>query len=233
MEGLVAPEAANNAAIGGAFIPMLTLGIPGDSVTAILIGALTIQGLQPGPLLLTNTPNLFYFIVGSLVLANIFLLLFGLTGIRIFAKIVEIPKGILMPAIVILSVIGVYSLNNSLYDIFWMVGFGVLGYFLKRYDFPVAPAVLGIILASLLEKNFRRAVIMHGSMAGILKALFTSPISLILLAVIVFMLLSQRKRVLAVEEELEEEALEEEILYEKAAEASGMAEDPEKEEKES
>ncbi|MBR2778681.1 MAG: tripartite tricarboxylate transporter permease [Firmicutes bacterium] len=228
MEGLVAPEAANNAAIGGAFIPMLTLGIPGDSVTAILIGALTIQGLQPGPLLLTNTPDLFYFIVGSLVLANIFLLVFGLTGIRIFAKIVEIPKGILMPAIVILSVIGVYSLNNSLYDIFWMVGFGVLGYFLKRYDFPVAPAVLGIILASLLEKNFRRAVIMHGSIAGILKAMFTSPISLILLAVIVFMLLSQRKHVLAVEEELEEEALEEEILYEKAAEASGEAEGPEK-----
>ena len=194
VEGLVAPEAANNANIGGAFIPMLTLGIPGDSVTAILIGALTIHGLQPGPTLMSSTPELFYYIVGALVLANIFLLVFGLTGVRIFTKLVEIPRGILLPGIVILSVIGVYSINNSIYDIFWMVGFGVLGYFLKRYDYPVAPAVLGIILASLIEKNFRRAIILDGTIPSLILHCFTSPISLILILIIVFMFVSQNQR---------------------------------------
>lgn len=194
MEGLVAPEAANNANIGGAFIPMLTLGIPGDSVTAILIGALTIHGLQPGPTLMTSTPDLFYYIVGALILANIFLLIFGLTGIKIFAKIVEIPKGILLPSIVILSVVGVYAINNNIYDIFWMAGFGILGYFLKRYDYPVAPAVLGIILATLIEKNFRRAIILDGSIPGIILGCFTSPISLFLVLVIAFMIIIQNPR---------------------------------------
>lgn len=194
IEGLVAPESANNANIGGAFIPMLTLGIPGDSVTAILIGALTIHGLQPGPTLMTNTPDLFYYIVGALVLANIFLLVFGLTGIRIFAKLVEIPRGILLPGIVILSVIGVYAINNSIYDIFWMVGFGILGYFLKRYDYSVAPTVLGLILASLIEKNFRRSIILDGSVGGMIVNCFTSPISLVLVLIIAFMLITQSER---------------------------------------
>lgn len=195
MEGLIAPESANNACIGGAFIPMLTLGIPGDSVTAILIGALTIHGLQPGPTMMSGTPDLFYYIIGALLLANVFLLIFGLTGVKIFTKIVEIPKGILLPSIIILSVIGVYSINNSLYDIFWMVGFGVLGYFMKRYEYPVAPAVLGIILASLIEKNFRRAVIMDGDIFHMLLSMVTHPISLVLILIIVFMLVSQQRKV--------------------------------------
>ncbi|MCR4601636.1 MAG: tripartite tricarboxylate transporter permease [Clostridia bacterium] len=195
MEGLIAPESANNACIGGAFIPMLTLGIPGDSVTAILIGALTIHGLQPGPTMMSGTPDLFYYIIGALLLANVFLLIFGLTGVKIFTKIVEIPKGILLPSIIILSVIGVYSINNSLYDIFWMVGFGVLGYFMKRYEYPVAPAVLGIILASLIEKNFRRAVIMDGDIFNMLLSMVTHPISLVLILIIVFMLVSQQRKV--------------------------------------
>lgn len=194
IEGLVAPEAANNANIGGAFIPMLTLGIPGDSVTAILIGALTIHGMQPGPTLMSSTPDLFYYIIGALVLANIFLLIFGLTGVKIFARLVEIPRGILLPAIVVLSVIGVYAINNSLYDIFWMVGFGVFGYFLKRYDYPVAPAVLGIILAKLIENNFRRAIILDGTIPSMVLHCFTSPISLILILIIVFMLVSQNQK---------------------------------------
>jgi putative tricarboxylic transport membrane protein len=97
-EGLVAPESANNAAIGGAFIPMLTLGIPGDAVTAVIIGALFIHGLKPGPMLMVETPHLFWFTVGNMVLANIFLLIFGLTGVRVFAKIMECPKSILSPS---------------------------------------------------------------------------------------------------------------------------------------
>lgn len=191
VEGLVAPEAANNAAIGGAFIPMLTLGIPGDAVTAVMIGALTIHGLKPGPNLMTTTPDLFYLIVGCLLIASIALVIFGLTGIKIFTKIVEIPKGILLPVIIILSVVGAYAINNSLYDIFWMLGFGVLGYFLKRFDYPVAPAVLGIILTKLLEENYRRGILLKKSVAGLFGSLFTSPITFILFVLIVVMFTTQ------------------------------------------
>ncbi|MCJ7836724.1 tripartite tricarboxylate transporter permease [Cuneatibacter sp. NSJ-177] len=193
IEGLIAPESANNATIGGAFIPMLTLGIPGDAVTAVMIGALTIHGLKPGPMLMTDTPHLFYYIVMSFVIANIFLLIFGLTGVKIFTKIVEIPKGILFPAIVILSVVGSYAINNSLYDIFWMLGFGVLGYILKRYDYPVAPAVLGIILAELIETNYRRAIILEKTIPNLLLSFFKHPISIVLVLIIAFMFLSQSK----------------------------------------
>lgn len=191
IEGLVAPESANNATIGGAYIPMLTLGIPGDAVTAVMIGALTIHGLKPGPMLMIDTPHLFYYIVMSFLIANFFLLIFGLTGIKIFTKIIEIPKGILFPIIIILSVIGCYAINNNMYDIFWMLGFGVLGYFLKRYDYPVAPAVLGIILAKLIETNFRRAIIMEKTIPNLLISYFTHPISLFLVLLIVSMLVSQ------------------------------------------
>ena len=185
VEGLVAPESANNAAIGGAFIPMLTMGIPGDAVTAVILGGLYIHGLKPGPMLMTETPHLFYLIVSTLAISNIFLLVFGLTGVKIFTKLVEIPKGRLLPIIIILSVVGSYAVNNNLYDIFWMVGFGIIGYLLKMYDYPVAPAVLGIILANLIETNYRRAVITSGSVLGFIGSIFTSPISVVLLLIIV------------------------------------------------
>ncbi|MGF6905770.1 tripartite tricarboxylate transporter permease [Fusobacterium sp. PH5-44] len=191
IEGLVAPESANNAAIGGAFIPMLTLGIPGDAVTAVMIGALTIHGLKPGPNLMRTTPDLFYLIVSCLAFATIFLLIFGLTGVKIFTKIVEIPKGILLPIIIILSVVGSYAINNSLFDVYWMLGFGLLGYFLKRFDYPVAPCVLGIILTKLLEENYRRGVLLKKSISGLVGSIFTSPISLILFLLIVVMFTTQ------------------------------------------
>lgn len=193
-EGIVAPESANNAAIGGAFIPMMTLGIPGDSVTAILIGALTIHGLRPGPMLMREQPEFFWVMVGCLFLANIFLVFFGLTGIRIFSKVVEIPKAIILPIIIVLSVIGAYSINQNVYDIYWMIAFGVLGYFMKMYDYPVATMVLGVILSPIIDANFRRAVAMeHGSLWGFAVSLFTHPISLILLMFIIFMVLYQAK----------------------------------------
>jgi putative tricarboxylic transport membrane protein len=193
IEGIIAPETANNAAIGGAFIPMLTLGIPGDAVTAVLIGALTIHGLRPGPTLMNDTPDLFYFIVSCLAFGCVFLLLFGLTGIRLFAKIVEIPKGILMPLITILSVVGAYAINNNLYDIFWMLGFGLLGFLLKKFDYPIGPVVLGVILCHLLEDNFRRGVMLNGSIPALFLNIFKSPISLILFLTIVVMFITQSK----------------------------------------
>jgi putative tricarboxylic transport membrane protein len=194
MEGLVAPESANNAAIGGAFIPMLTLGIPGDAVTAIIIGALFIHGLKPGPMLMVESPEVVWLIVGGLFVSNVFLLIFGLTGIKIFAKIVEIPKSILMPIIIILSVVGSYSINNSITDIYWMLGFGILGYFLKNFEFPVGPIVLGIILSPLLERNFRRAILSsQGNLITFFKSLVTNPISLIIVIVLIVMALGQSK----------------------------------------
>ena len=194
MEGIVAPEAANNANIGGAFIPMLTLGIPGDSVTAILIGALTIHGLQPGPTLMASTPDLFYYIVGALAISNVFLLIFGLTGVKVFTKLVEIPKAVLLPAIVILSVIGVYAINNNLYDIFWMVAFWCArGYFMKRYDYPVAPTVLGLIGIAHREELQKSDHRRRATVPGMILHCFTSPISLFLILVIVFMFATQSK----------------------------------------
>ena len=194
IEGLIAPETANSAAIGAAFIPMLTLGIPGDAITAVILSALFIHGMQPGPQLMALTPHLFYLIVACIFVACFFLMLFGLTGIKIFTRVVEIPKGILMPAILALSVIGAFAIRNNLYDIFWMFGFGILGYFLKRFNFPVAPIVLGVILCTLFENNYRRAVLLAGgSVPRMLGSIFQSGISVFLLCFIGLLLAMQSK----------------------------------------
>lgn len=110
------------------------------------------------PMLMIETPHLFWFTVGNLALANCFLLIFGLTGIRIFAKMVEVRKGILIPAIIVLSVIGTYAIKNSLVDVYWMVGFGIFGYFLKMYGFQVGPIILGVILGPLMDESYRQSV---------------------------------------------------------------------------
>jgi putative tricarboxylic transport membrane protein len=191
-EGLVAPEAANNAAVGGAFIPMLTLGIPGDAVTAVIIGALFIHGLKPGPLMLVETPHLFWFTVGNLALANIFLLIFGLTGIRIFTKIVECPKAILIPLIIVLSAVGTYAIENNPVHIYWMLLFGVLGYFLKTYGFQVGPIILGVILGPMMDSNYRRAMIgARGDVGEFFWNFVSHPISLVLSIGFMLMIVSQ------------------------------------------
>ena len=127
LEGLVAPESANNAAAPAAYIPLLSLGIPGDTCAAIILGSLVIHGFNPGPTLMTKNPEILGIIVGGMILANLFLLPLGLSGIRIFSKIAEVPKQLLMPVIIVLCVVGVYAINNSMIDIVWMTGFGVLG----------------------------------------------------------------------------------------------------------
>jgi putative tricarboxylic transport membrane protein len=191
-EGLIAPEAANNAAVGGAYIPMLTLGIPGDAVTAVFIGALFIHGLNPGPMLLTENPEMFWFTVGNLTLANICLLIFGLSGVRLFAKIVECPKGVLIPLIFLLSIVGSYAINNAVTDIWWMLAFGVLGYFMKLYGFQVGPVILGVILSRLLDENWRRAIISDQENLGqFFGNMMSSPLSASLVAFIVLIFVSQ------------------------------------------
>lgn len=191
-EGIVAPESANNAAVGGAYVPMLTLGIPGDAVTAVIIGALYIHGLKPGPMLMIETPHLFWFTVGSLVLANCFLLIFGLTGIKIFAKVVETPKPILLPLILVLSAVGAYAINNSEADVYWMLGFGVVGYVMKMYGYQVGPVVLGMILGPLMDRSYRQAMMSaNEDVAVFASEFFTSPLSLVILLALTFTIVSQ------------------------------------------
>jgi len=193
-EGVIAPETANKGAIGGAFIPMLTLGIPGDAVTAIIIGALYIHGLRPGPMLMIETPHLFWMIVSCLSIASIALLVLGLVSVKPFAKIIEIPKEYIMPVVIILSVIGTYAIQNSVVDIFFMIGFGIAGYFMRLYGYATGPMVLGLILGPLLDTNYRRA--MQGAenqLLPFIQGFFTSPISLFLTLAIFFLIFSQTK----------------------------------------
>ncbi|WP_439577546.1 tripartite tricarboxylate transporter permease [Elioraea sp.] len=184
-EGVIAPEAANNAAVGGAYVPMLTLGIPGDAVTAVLIGALFVHGLKPGPMLMIETPHLFWFTVGNLLLANLALLAFGLAGARAFARVAEVPRAVLVPLILVLCVVGTFAIRNSLTDVWWMLGFGITGYGLRLYGFQPGPIILGMILGPLMDASWRRAVIAAGD--DVLQAAADatqSVISLVLIATI-------------------------------------------------
>jgi putative tricarboxylic transport membrane protein len=193
-EGVVAPESANKGAVGGAFIPMLTLGVPGDAITAIIIGALTIHGLKPGPMLMIETPHLFWMIVSMLLISNVALFVLGLLSVRPFARIIDVPKSFIMPIIVILSVIGTYAIQNSVIDIFYMIGFGVLGYFMRLYGYATGPMVLGLILGPMLDANYRRTMQMaENQIVPFITGFFTSPLSLFLTCSIIFMLFSQTK----------------------------------------
>ncbi|MCL2674433.1 MAG: tripartite tricarboxylate transporter permease [Defluviitaleaceae bacterium] len=192
-EAIAAPESANNAQTGGALIPMLTLGIPGDATTAILIGALTMQGLQPGPLLFQDHAALVYTIFGGMVLANVFMLILGLSTVNIFTKLLSIPKTVLTPLIAVLCVVGAYAINMNFFDVYVMMFFGVLGYFLKKLDVPIAPATIGIILGPMAERHFRTALIMSG---GEMSVFVSSPIAVtfLTLAILTIALPFIRKR---------------------------------------
>ncbi len=159
-EGIVAPEAANNGVTGGALIPMLTLGVPGDAVAAIMIGALTVQGLQPGPLLFQNNASLVYALFIGCFIANVFMVMLGLSSVRLFSKVLSVPKGILIPVIFVLCVVGSYAMANNIFDVVLMFCFGIAGYFLHKIDMSPSPAILGLILGPMAESHFRRALLM-------------------------------------------------------------------------
>ena len=190
----MAPESAAVGSVGGCYIPMLTLGIPGDAVTAVIIGALYIHGMKPGPMMLLETPHLFWFTVGNLALSCVWLAIFGFMCIKLFAKIVEIPKSALLPMIVVLSAVGSYAIENNPVHIYWMLGFGVAGYFLKMYGYQVGPVILGIILGPLLDSNYRRAMISAGDdPLQFASEFFTSPVSLTLVLLLTLTVMSQTR----------------------------------------
>ena len=178
VEGVAAPESANNAVTGGALIPMMTLGIPGDPVTAILIGALLAHGLAPGPLLFVERADFAYGLMFSFFWANIFNLLIAFAGLRLLVKVVAAPRTLLMPAVAILCVVGAYSLRNSIFDVYVMFGFGLLGLAMKWLDMPVVPLLLALVLGRQLEENLRIAL--TGSQ-GDISVFFTSPFSALFL----------------------------------------------------
>lgn len=196
IDGLAATESSNSAVTGGALIPLLTLGIPGDVITAVMLGALMIQGLTPGPMLFTNNGDIVYGIFFSLIIANIFVLIVGLAGTKIFPKLLNIPENILMPIIVVLCILGSYAISNSMFDVIVMFVFGLLGYILLKFEIPLAPLLLALILAPILEKNFMRSILISN---GDFSIFFTRPISLtvilVTLLVIIFIILGEvRKR---------------------------------------
>jgi putative tricarboxylic transport membrane protein len=185
IEGIAAPEAANNASTGGALIPMLTLGIPGDAMTAVLMGGLIIQGLRPGPLLFQQQMPFVSSIFLSLLLSVVFMLVLGLLGARYFAKLISFPKKFLIPAILLFSLVGSYAINNSVFDIWVLIISGIIGFILRKLAFPIAPIVLGMILGPLFESNFRRALMLSEGNWG---TFFQRPISLFFLIVVVLVL---------------------------------------------
>ncbi|QVQ54558.1 tripartite tricarboxylate transporter permease [Spiractinospora alimapuensis] len=180
IKGLTAPESANNSAAVGSFVPLLTLGVPGSGTTAILLGALMVLGIQPGPLMLSDRPEVFWGIIASMYIGNIVLLVLNLPLIPLFAKILKTPPAILLPLIVVFCVIGIYGLSFSIFDLFLLLGFGIIGYLMRQNGFPLAPLILGVILGGLMERSMRQALqISHGDWSIFL----SQPISAGLLAV--------------------------------------------------
>jgi putative tricarboxylic transport membrane protein len=186
-EGVAAPEAGNNAVSGGAFIPVLTLGIPGDGATAIMMGALMVQGIQPGPMLFMEKAPYVYAIFLGLLLANVVMCLMGYSLIRLFAKVTQVPNVILLPLILVMTFVGTYSYNNSMNDVFVMVGSGILGYFLNKLEFSMSSLIIGIILGAMAEQNFVGSLIMSDGSLGIF---FSRPLCLFFLVAAAIMLVT-------------------------------------------
>ncbi len=176
--GLIASETANNAAIGGAMIPLLALGIPGDAVTGLLLGAFTMKGVQPGPLMFTNHVQTIYFIFVVMIIANGIMLAANYFSIPAFIRLLKIPKKILFPVVGFLCVLGVYGLNSSSFDLTLMLVFGIAGFFMKKWGLKEQPFIIGILVGFMAEQNFRRAIMFSG---GSLVPFFTSGISLLFL----------------------------------------------------
>ena len=198
LRGLAAPEAANNASAGGSMVPMLTLGVPGSGTTAILLGALLMFNVQPGPLMFSQRPEIAWGLIASMYIGNVALLLINLPLVGLFARLLTIPQAYMIPLIAVLSFIGIYSVVGSVHDLYIMIGLGVFGWMLRKLDVSLAPVILGVVLGSLFEDNLRRALSISG---GDWSVLFSSLASLILygmaIAIVVVPLWLVRRRAVA------------------------------------
>jgi TctA family transporter len=186
IEGLAGPEACNNAGVGTAFIPTLTLGIPGDAIMALMLGALTIQGIQPGPQVITGHPELFWGLIVSFWIGNIFLVILNIPLIGMWVRLLSIPYRMMFPAIVLFTCIGVYSTHNNTFDVWVLLAFGVVGYCMALLRLEVVPVLLGLILGPMLEENFRRTLLLS---RGSFSVFVERPITAVALGVCVFLLI--------------------------------------------
>lgn len=187
LRGLASPEAANNASACGSFVPMLTLGVPGSGTTAVMMGALTLYNITPGPQLFTEQPDIVWGLIASLFICNVILLVMNIPLVRFFAKLLDVPNYILIPSIAAVSFIGVYSINSTTFDLVFMVALGVFGYFLRKLNFPLSALILGYVLGELMESNLRRALSIS---QGELSILWSSSITIslwVLALMMVFM----------------------------------------------
>lgn len=204
IEGVAGPESANNAAAGGAFIPLLTLGIPPNVVMALLLGAFVIHGVQPGPLLMTQSPGLFWGVVASMYIGNLMLLVLNLPLIGMWVRVLKVPYRLLFPFILLFSIVGVYAVSGAIFDVYLMLGFGVLGYLMRKFGYEPAPLVLAFVLGPMMENNLRKSLILS---QGDFSIFVSRPISLACLVLAALLLLSallpwlnaKRKRI-AIEE---------------------------------
>ena len=175
-EGVTAAEAADSGSVGGAMVPLLALGIPGSATTAVLIGAMMIHDLTPGPQLFVRNPDMIYSIFAAMLIAQFVLLFVGLAGGRLWVMVANIPKELLYVLITMMALVGSFAVRNTLYDVFTCLGFGILGWIMRRYDYPLAPVILGLVLGSIAETNFRRAIMMDGA-----TVFFTRPLTVIMI----------------------------------------------------
>lgn len=192
--GIAATESANNGCSGGAMIPLLSLGVPGDSVTAILLGAFIMKGITPGPMMyITELPTV-YKVFAALMLANLCMLLVGCLGVRFFAKIVSVEKKLLYPIILIISLLGAFSINKSVFDVGVCVAFGIVGWLMNKYEFPLSPILLALILGPMCEKNFVRFMNIHqGNFFAITQSPIAMAFLLVAVAVIIYSIFNQMK----------------------------------------
>jgi putative tricarboxylic transport membrane protein len=180
IEGVAGPEAANNSAVGGAYVPLMALGIPFTPAMAVVMAVLLIHGISPGPTLISEKPDLFWGVIASMYIGNFMLLVFNLPLVGVFANIIKTPLYLLMPIVTLLCLVGVYSINNSILDVWLMVGFGLLGYATRKLKYDSAPLVLALVLGPMMERSFREAMMIS---KGDLSVFATRPISATLLAV--------------------------------------------------
>jgi putative tricarboxylic transport membrane protein len=186
IEGVAGPEAANNSAAGGAFIPLLTLGIPPNVVMALLLGAFIIHNIQPGPLLMVQRPDLFWGVITSMYIGNVMLLVLNLPLIGMWVQLLRLPYNILFPLILLFTVIGVFASSNNVFDLYVMIAFGIIGYLTRKLGYEAAPMILAFVLGAIMENKLRTALIIS---AGDITTFVTKPISAVCLAIAVTLLL--------------------------------------------
>ncbi len=187
LRGVAAPESANNSSAVGSFIPLLVLGVPGSETTAVMLAALITLGVTPGPTMLTDQPDMFWGVAASMFIGNLVLIILNLPLVKLLAKILLVPRWILMPLIAILSIVGVYVLNGSEFDLLLMLIFGIIGFIMRKTDFPLAPLILGLVLGGLIEVNFRRALTYS---YGEFSTFYDSPITIGLWVITLFSLVA-------------------------------------------